>query len=236
MVDQAKAGLHALSDTAHASTMQRYFKTGPGEYAEGDRFIGVRVPQVRQIAKKFRNIPLNEIPVLLASPVHEERLLALIILTLLYPRSGPATQQEIYRLYLQYMPYINNWDLVDVSAMHIVGAHLFRRSREPLRTLAKSHNLWYRRIAILSTFHFIRKEEYDDTLKIAELLLKDAEDLIHKAVGWMLREVWKRDCAAVEPFLKQHTADMPRTMLRYAIERMPEQLRKKYLDGSIQQW
>lgn len=233
MTDQIKAELHACADNTHAKTMQRYFKTGVGEYGEGDRFIGVRVPLIRQIAKKYRHLPLREIPVLLCSPIHEERLLALILLTIVYPRSTPDVQEEIYRLYIDNMGYINNWDLVDVSAMHIIGAHLYTRSRAPLYELAIADNLWHRRIAIMSTFHFIRKTEYGDTLKIAELLLADTEDIIHKAVGWMLREIWKRDAHAVEPFLSRHNRCMPRTMLRYAIERMPQELRKSYLDGSI---
>lgn len=232
-ITNIRAALRSHADVSHAETMQRYFKTGPGEYGEGDRFLGVRVPHVRRIARQFRAITLDEVSVMLSSPIHEERLLALVILTLKYPKESPDEQTAIYQLYLDYLTYINNWDLVDISAMHIIGAHLFRRSRDPLYPLAKSDNLWHRRVSIMSTFHFIRKGEYDETLKIAAMLVSDTEDLIHKAVGWMLREVGNRDRAAEEVFLIKHLRHMPRTMLRYAIEKFPDDLRKQYLSGSI---
>lgn len=228
-----RAALRSHADVSHAETMQRYFKTGPGEYGEGDRFLGVRVPHVRRIARQFRAITLEEVSLLLTSPIHEERLLALVILTLKYPKENPDEQTAIYQLYLDHLTYINNWDLVDISAMYIIGAHLFKRSRDPLYPLAKSDNLWHRRVSIMSTFHFIRKGEFDETLKIAGILVSDSEDLIHKAVGWMLREVGNRDQAVEEDFLKKHFRQMPRTMLRYAIEKFPEALRKQYLSGCI---
>jgi 3-methyladenine DNA glycosylase AlkD len=217
---------------ARARISRRFFKTGPGEYGAGDRFIGLTVPQVRSFAKTYRNLPLSETYQLLRSPIHEERLLALIILVEKYQRAEIAGRRRIYELYLRSTRYINNWDLVDCSAEHIVGTYLRERSRSPLLKLARSENLWERRIAIMATFHFIKRGEFAPTLRLARLLLRDREDLIHKAVGWMLREVGKRDLPAEEKFLKQHYRQMPRTMLRYAIERFPESKRQRYLRGS----
>ncbi|MBP3192059.1 DNA alkylation repair protein [Natronogracilivirga saccharolytica] len=218
------------SDTRQLSC---YFKTGPGEYGEGDRFIGVRVPVVRKIARKYqKSASLSDVQELLTSPVHEERLLALIILIHKYNGAPEHIRESIYAMYLNHTRYINNWDLVDTSAEHIVGAHLYNRPRQPLYELAASDSLWDRRIAIMATFHFIKKNEFGDTLKIAEMLVADTEVLIHKAVGWMLRETGKRDRPAEEEFLKKHRLRMPRTMLRYAIEKFPEDLRQWYLHGS----
>ena len=217
----------ANPDRAHIS--QRFFKTGPGEYGEGDRFVGLTVPQVRKLAKQYRQLSLTETKRLLCSPIHEERLLALLILVGAFAKADEAGQRRIYEFYLRSTKFINNWDLVDCSAEHIVGAH----SRSRLSQLARSKSLWERRIAVLATLHFIKRGEFAPTLAIARQLLRDREDLIHKAVGWMLREVGKRDLPVEEAFLRQHYRQMPRTMLRYAIERLPEARRQCYLKGTI---
>jgi 3-methyladenine DNA glycosylase AlkD len=226
------AALRACASEGHAVAVRRFFKTGPGEYGEGDEFLGVRVPDIRRIARSGRTLPLAGVVSLLRSALHEERLLALLVLVDRYRRGTPEIREEIYRLYLEHTRYINNWDLVDTSAEHITGAHLFARSRRPLHRLARSSCIWERRIAIMSTFYFIKHGDFDETLALAGALLHDPEDLLHKAVGWMLREVGNRDRAAEERFLQQHAAVMPRTMLRYAIEKFPPPLRRAYLDGS----
>ncbi len=231
--------LHALrralkqaGDPDDARFLQRFFKTGPGGYAEGDRFIGVRVPRIRALVQPYVDLPISDVRVLLTSPLHEERLLALLLLVRQYQRGDDRARRAIYQLYLFRTRHINNWDLVDLSAEHIVGAYLRERSRKPLYRLARSRNLWERRIAVLATFHFIKRNDFDDLLALAERLLGDHEDLIHKAVGWMLREVGKRDLAVEEAFLRRHGRVMPRTMLRYAIERFPEKKRRAYLAGT----
>lgn len=227
--DSLKAQLRALEDPESAAFLMGFFKTGPGQYAEGDVFLGIRVPVVRRIAKAARGLPLAEVEALLGSHYHEERLLALVILTDRFPKAKPADREAIYDLYLGNTRSINNWDLVDASASHIVGAHLADRDRGVLDVLASSEGLWERRIGIVATHHFIRNGEFDDTLRIAEALLGDRHDLIHKAVGWMLREVGKRDLAPLIGFLEAHAPAMPRTALRYAIERLPEPERKSWL-------
>jgi 3-methyladenine DNA glycosylase AlkD len=218
-----------LGNPSDARFLQGFFKTGPGQYGEGDRFLGIRLPDLRKLAAKHRSAPLATISSMLRSKWHEERLLALLILILQYGTAGAAQKDAIFRLYLRSTDRINNWDLVDCSAAQIVGAHLFEGGRARLLRLAKSKSLWERRIAIIATAHYIKRGEFADTLKIARILRDDPHDLIHKAVGWMLREVGKRDRAAEERFLKRHAARMPRTMLRYAIERFPERLRRSYL-------
>jgi 3-methyladenine DNA glycosylase AlkD len=228
---QIRKRLRQFASKEKAKILRRFFKTGPGEYGEGDVFLGVVVPDIRRVAKEFQNAPLGEIATLLASTVHEERLLALLMLIHAYTRGDDALKKKIYGLYLKSTKYINNWDLVDLSAPNIVGAYLLDKSRKPLYAFARSNDLWKRRIAILSTAAFIRQNDFVDTLRISESLLKDDHDLLHKAVGWMLREVGKRDLRAEEQFLKQHYKRMPRTMLRYAIERFPEGKRRNYLDG-----
>lgn len=233
LLKSARAALREEADESKAEFLQRYFKTGPGEYGEGDRFIGVRVPVTRGIAKRYRELSLGDTLILLKSEIHEERFLALVILTEKYRRGAVDEQAEIYREYLRHSNFINNWDLVDMSADKIVGAYLENRSRAPLYALTRSEQLWERRIAIMATFHYIRNGEFDETLKIAGMLLADSEDLIHKAVGWMLREVGKRDRNVEEYFLKKHYRQMPRTMLRYALEKFPEDLRRQYLAGTI---
>lgn len=233
MLKEIRTALREFADESDAVTLQRFFKTGPGEYGEGDRFIGIRVPSTRRVARTYRNLPMIDIVALLRSEIHEERFLALTILTQKYQKGSIREQAEIYRIYLDHTRHINNWDLVDTSAEHIVGAYLKNRSRKPLHSLAHSESIWERRIAIMATFHFIKSGEFDETLKIAEMLVFDTEDLIHKAVGWMLREVGKRDRSKEEAFLKKHYQNMPRTMLRYAIEKFPENIRQHYLKGDM---
>ena len=224
--------LKSMAEPEKAAILQRFFKTGPSEYGEGDIFIGVMVPQSRQVAKKFNQLPLGEVRTLLYSRVHEERLVALLILAWRYrSASSSREKEEIVKFYLDHIKRVNNWDLVDLSAPNILGAHLVDRDgrRRLLYRLAGSENVWERRIAIVATHHFIRNGDFSDTLKIAEMLLQDRHDLIHKAVGWMLREVGKRDAAAEKEFLEKHCSVMPRTMLRYAIERLSERKRRRYM-------
>jgi len=225
--------LESLADPRHAAILQRFFKTGPGQYGEGDRFRGLRVPVLRKVARKYRHLSLAEAGRLLQSAFHEDRLLALLILIDQYYRRDDAFRDEIHRFYLDHAGWVNNWDLVDASAPHLVGHYLNDRAKDPLTRLAASGVLWERRMAIIATFHFIKQGDYDDTLRVARLLLGDPEDLIHKAVGWMLREVGKRRVAVAEAFLQAHYRNMPRTMLRYAIERFPEARRQAYLRGAV---
>jgi 3-methyladenine DNA glycosylase AlkD len=232
-IQKIKKRLKQLANKEKAEILQRFFKTGPGEYGEGDVFIGVKVPDVRKVAKDFRDTTIGDIIVLLESAIHEERLLALFMLVQKYRSGNNRTKEDIYKLYLNKTRFINNWDLVDGSAQHIVGEHLMDKDKIPLHELASSVNLWERRIAVMATFYFIKHGKYEETLKVAKTLLNDSEDLIHKAVGWMLREVGKRDMIVEETFLKQHYKKMPRTMLRYAIEKFPESKRQQYLKGKI---
>ncbi|MBI5374852.1 MAG: DNA alkylation repair protein [Candidatus Schekmanbacteria bacterium] len=225
--------LQKLGSKEKAKFLQGFFKTGPGEYAEGDIFLGISVPDIRKLVNEYKTLTAEEILPLLRSPIHEERLFALLILVYSYSKGDEPVRKHIYGMYLNNTKYINNWDLVDSSAPMIVGAYLFDRNRKPLYQLAKSDSLWERRISMIATFHFIKYRQISDTLKIAKLLLRDKEDLIHKAAGWMLREVGKKDMRSEEEFLKEHCKKMPRTMLRYAIERFPQQKRKIYLDGNI---
>lgn len=225
--------LRALASPETAINLQRFFKTGPGQYGEGDRFLGIKVPPLRMLAKRHADAGLDAVAALLASPYHEERMFALLLLMQFYQHAAQPEQVAAYDLYLAHTHRINNWDLVDVSAPHIVGRHLQDRPRKVLHELARSPMLWERRIAIVATFHFIRRNDFDDALRIAATLLRDEHDLMHKAVGWMLREVGKRDLVAEEDFLRQHYRTMPRTMLRYAIERFPEAKRKSYLYGKV---
>lgn len=221
--------LRTRADASRVPVLRSFFKTGQGEYGDGDEFIGVTVPALREICRECRGASLAEIRVLLGSSIHEDRLLALLLLVEAFVRGDSTERQRLYDFYLAHTARINNWDLVDSSAPAIVGGWLYDRGRAPLRALAKSPSLWERRIAIVATAYFIRRGEFDDTLAIARLLLRDSHDLIHKAVGWMLREVGKKDGAAERRFLDAHAPDMPRTMLRYAIERFPPAERKAYL-------
>jgi 3-methyladenine DNA glycosylase AlkD len=228
-----RAELHKLGNPARGVHSQRFFKTGPGQYGEGDKFLGLTVPEMRAIVRKYRGLDDAAVLELLASPWHEERLVALLLMVDAYDRGDDPRRALIHRAYLANTARINNWDLVDASAGDIVGGHLTAGDITLLERLARSENLWERRIAIVSTFYFIKHNEFRPTLKIATLLLGDSQDLIHKATGWMLREVGKRDRTALDRFLKKHYRRMPRTMLRYAIERHPERVRKQYLAGTI---
>jgi len=233
LVEKIQKKLLKIGNKEIAKVQQKYFKTGPGEYGEGDVFIGVRVPELRKLVKEYQGIPIKKVKRLLKSTIHEERLLALLMLVRKYSTGNETEKERIYELYLGNTRFVNNWDLVDGSAPYIVGPFLMNKSKEPLFRLAKSKNLWERRISIVSTFHFIKHNRFSETLKISEILLSAPEDLIHKAVGWMLREIGKRNLAVEQDFLNKHCKIMPRTMLRYAIERFPEDLRKMYLRGEI---
>ncbi len=225
-----KKRLREYSDRKKALLLQRFFKTGPGGYAQGDIFIGVMVPYTRKVVKEFRDISLKETEKLLHSPVHEDRLAALLIMVSKFRSDREAERKRIYRLYLKNHAFINNWDLIDLTAPHIIGGFLSGKDRKVLFSLARSESMWKRRMSVLATFYFIRDNDFCDSIKIAEMLLDDREDLIHKAVGWMLREVGKRREHLLEVFLDKHVNVMPRTMLRYAIERLPEAKRKAYLN------
>jgi 3-methyladenine DNA glycosylase AlkD len=225
--------LETVASDEMAEAGRWFFKTGPGEYGQGDVFIGVKVPLLRKISREFQDVALITLRLLLRSRVHEERALALMILVRQFGRAEDERREPIFDFYLANTRFVNNWDLVDGSAPYIVGPFLFTRDRGPLYVLARSESLWERRIAILSTLYFIRRADFADTLKISEVLLGDEHDLIHKAAGWMLREVGKRDMAVEKAFLKKHYRKMPRTMLRYAIEKFPETERRKYLLGKI---
>ena len=229
MLDELREKLRAAATPERAIGAQRYFKTGPGQYSEGDKFLGVTVPDLRRLAREGEGLKPRDLRTLLTSEWHEERALALLILVRQYERGDRQARDDVYHLYLRHTRNINNWDLVDCSAPQIVGGHLAEKSRAPLRQLAMSSSLWERRIAIVATLFFIRRGELEDTLALARMLLADKEDLIHKATGWMLREVGQRDRVTLERFLEEHAAAMPRTMLRYAIERFPEPIRRRYL-------
>lgn len=225
--------LREMADPEHAAFVAGYFRTGPGEYGEGDRFLGIRIPALRKLARALRGTSLDEAAALLRSEWHEARMLALLLLVDAYTRGDAATREAVHALYRANLRYVNNWDLVDTSAPHIVGAHLWEGDRAELERLAGSDSLWERRIAMLATQHFIRRGDFGTAVRIAELLVDDGHDLIHKAVGWMLREIGDRDRAAEEAFLRRHARTMPRTMLRYAIEKFPPDLRQAYLKGEV---
>ena len=229
---EIQADLKRLSNPKDAEFLQRFFKTGEGQYGYGDRFRGIRVPASRDLVRRHPDATLEIAEELLASDFHEDRLVALMFMVRLYKHGDASQRAAVYTSYLASTARVNNWDLVDSSAEWIVGWHLMDRSRKPLHRLARSEDLWERRIAILSTFYFIKHDQFDETFAIAEQLLSDREDLIHKAVGWMLREVANRDGEAARQFLRRHYSKMPRTMLRYAIEKFPEVERQKYLTGT----
>jgi 3-methyladenine DNA glycosylase AlkD len=228
-----RAEIQELGNPVRAVHSLRFFKTGPGQYGEGDKFLGLTVPMMRGLVRKYCDLDDASALELLESSWHEERLVALLLMVEGYGRGDESRRNRIHRAYLANARQINNWDLVDASAEHIVGPHLDAREITLLERLARSKNMWERRIAIVSTFHFIKRNEFRPTLKIAARLLRDSHDLIHKAVGWMLREVGKRDRKTLDAFLAKHYQQMPRTMLRYAIERHPERVRKQYLAGTI---
>ena len=225
--------LKILATEERKRTNEWFFKTEKGSYGYGDIFIGVTVPDIRQISKKFSSIiSLSETKKLIQSPIHEVRLCALIILVNQYKKDNP---DEIFDFYIQNISYINNWDLVDTSAPYITGDYFYRntKKRNMMFEFSKSESLWIRRISIISTFYFIRKNEFSETLEIAKTLINDEQDLIHKAVGWMLREVYKRDEGLVKTFLRSNYDQLPRVMLRYAIEKMDKVERIQYLKGSF---
>ena len=225
----ARRDIRRVARPERAESNKWFFKTGPGEYGADDRFLGITVPHLRSIAREYRDMPLKYVVKLLQSPWHEERLLALLIMVGQYVGGDTRTRQAIHQLYLRNTRSINNWDLVDSSAAQIVGAHLETRDRRMLRRLARSKSVWERRIAMIATYHYIRRRDSKDALAVAALLRRDDHDLIHKAVGWMLREIGKRDRSAEERFLRKHARAMPRTMLRYATEKFPRPLRQKYM-------
>ncbi len=227
--------LKKISNPNIAKHSQGFFKTAKGEYAEGDKFLGIRAPALHKAAKKYNTLNLNEITRLLASRFHEIRLVSLYILVNHYEKANLNTKSEIVNLYLSNIKHINNWDLVDASAHKILGDFLMDKEKDLLYTLATSPNLWERRIAVMATFQFIKNEAFDDTLRLSKLLLNDTEDLIHKSVGWMLREMGKKNINLEKEFLDKHALKMPRTMLRYAIEKFPPDLRQQYLLSSTKQ-
>jgi 3-methyladenine DNA glycosylase AlkD len=233
MLDQIKTDLTLLRNPEKEKILASFFKTGKGQYGEGDVFLGIPVPEQRKVAKKYVDISLKDLQKLLKSKIHEYRLTALIILVSKYNKADNANRDKIYNFYLKNTKNVDNWDLVDLSAPKIVGDFLSNKDKTILSQLAKSNNLWERRIAILSTFAFIKNNDFKDAISISELLLYDEHDLIHKAVGWMLREIGKRDQETEEQFLRKYCSEMPRTMLRYAIEKFDEEKRKFYLNQTV---
>lgn len=232
-LNELRTKIKILSNPEISKTMRWFFKTGKGDYGEGDVFAGLNVPTQRKLAREFKDLSIVDLKILLNSKLHEERLISLFILVNNYEKAEEKEKEKIYSFYLKNRKGVNNWDLVDLSASKIIGKHLLNKDKRLLFKFAVSKNLWERRMAILSTYEFIRNDDFNTTLKIAGLLLQEEDDLIHKAVGWMLREIGKRDLRAEEKFLKSHYKKMPRTMLRYAIEKFPETKRKKYLQGKI---
>ncbi|MEM9543434.1 MAG: DNA alkylation repair protein [Cyanobacteria bacterium P01_E01_bin.42] len=229
MLSSLEAELQQLTNPEKAKELSRFFKTGKGEYGEGDVFLGITVPQQRKVAKKYKTLSLAEIEALLNSEIHEYRFTALVILCDRFSKADRTTQTEIFQFYLDHSDRVNNWDLVDTSAYKIVGTFLYEQECSVLYDLARSQNLWQQRIAIIATYYFIKRDRFVETLELAQILLNHPHDLIHKAVGWMLREVGKRDKATEKAFLDEYAAQMPRTMLRYAIEKFSPDERKAYL-------
>lgn len=226
--------LESVSNSQKADILQRFFKTRKGEYGEGDIFVGIVVPNLRAVSKKyFKEMEVDDWKYFISSKIHEYRLFALLSLTYMYETSDETMRGSIYSFYIANLKYVNNWDLVDLSAPNIVGRYLKDKERGMLYELANSGNLWKQRVSIVATYAYIKENDFADTLDIAKLLLNNKHDLIHKAVGWMLREVGKRDQGVEEDFLKQYFKEMPRTMLRYAIERFDENKRQEYLKGLV---
>jgi len=216
-----------------AQNLSRFFKTGVGEYGAGDKFLGIKVPVLRSLAKQFIELSFSDVQTMLKSVYHEERLLGAFILVYKFKRADEKEKTQIYKLYLKNWSGLNNWDIIDTTTPNIIGEYLADKDKKIICEFARSNNLWKKRISILATFSFIKRHEFEDSLKISEILIKDKHDLIHKAVGWMLREVGKRDLPLEETFLRKWYKMMPRTMLRYAIEKFPENKRQKYLTGLI---
>jgi len=235
MLTHLKREINLHADPQKAIIFQRFFKTGKGEYGEGDRFLGITVPVLRKIAKKYKALPLNEIEILLQDPIHEYRAIALFILITQFSKADTEKQKEMFDVYVKNTKYINNWDLVDLSAPYIIGPFRRHKNKSILIQFAHSKNLWERRISILATFDYIKMSHFHTALRISKILIHDKHDLIHKAVGWMLREIGKRNQKQEELFLNKHYKRMPRTMLRYAIERFPEEKRRAYLTGKVKE-
>jgi 3-methyladenine DNA glycosylase AlkD len=234
LAKEVEKDLLSLANKKKIPMLQRFFKTGKGEYGENDIFIGVNLPSQRIVARKYYDkLTLSELPKLLTSPVHEHRLTSLIILNIKYKKSGDADKKKIFDFYLKYRKYINNWDLVDTSAPYILGKYLFDKPKDILMRLVKSKNLWDKRIALVTTWAFIRNNRYDDAIKLVKVVLCDKHDLIQKAAGWMLKEIGKRDVKPLEKFLEKYAPQMPRTMLRYSIEKLPENKRNYYMRKKI---
>ena len=229
MLNKLKQDLQKLANKEKAVILQRFFKTGKGEYGHGDIFLGITVPDQRKIAKKYINLNLKQIKELLKSKMHEHRLIVLLLLVEKYKKADENIKKDIINFYLSHTNYINNWDLVDLSSHQILGDYLINKDKNILYKLANSNNLWEKRISIISTYTFIRNNKFQDTLNISRILLDDKHDLIHKAVGWMLREIGKRNLEIEENFLKKYYKKMPRTMLRYAIEKFDKNKREFYL-------
>lgn len=231
VIKNLKQDLRKAADSDKKKILQNFFKTGTGQYAEEDIFLGVTVPKTREIAKKYKDMSILQVTSILNSKIHEERLAAILILVYNYETGSEEVQKKIVSTYLANSKKINNWDLVDLSAHKILGNYMLhgKNKRDILYSFAKSKNLWERRISIITTMAFIKNNDFEDSLRISKILLHDKHDLIHKAVGWMLREIGKKDITVEERFLKKHHAKMPRTMLRYAIERFPEKKRLEYL-------
>ncbi len=232
MLRNLKADLKKIATPKKAKASLWFFKTGKGEYGEGDKFIGVSVPEQRKIASKYKNLSLVDISQLLKSKIHEERSVALFILVKNF-QTNESNRSNIFAFYLKHRKFVNNWDLVDSSADKIVGAYLIQKDKFVLNKLAVSKNIWDRRIAIVSTFYFIKNNKFEETFRISKILINDHHDLIHKAVGWMLKEVGKRDEGKLENYLKVNYKLMPRAMLRFTIEKLSDSKRKKYLSGNI---
>lgn len=232
-ITELKKSIRANANKEYAKTARWFFKTGKGEYGEGDKFVGIRVPVLRKIAKQFGELNLKDLQSLLNSKIHEERLIALLILVDKYEHADDTLKEKVYLFYNKNRRKINNWDLVDLSAPKIIGIHLLNRDKEILYMYAKSNNLWEKRISIVSTYNFIKNNHFETTLSISDILLNDNHDLIHKAVGWMLREVGKKRVSILEDFLSSRYNNMPRTMLRYSIEKFSEKRRKEYLKGEV---
>jgi 3-methyladenine DNA glycosylase AlkD len=231
---QIKEDLAIFTNINNIQTYKRFFKTKAGEYAHKDIFLGIKVPDIRKIVKKyFLDLCFSHINEFLHSPYHEYRMFALLVLTYQYKSKKLNKKEEIFNFYIQNISWVNNWDLIDVTSPHIIGNYLIKKDKSILYEFARSNNLWKKRVAIISTFAFINNENYQDTIKIADILLKDEHDLIHKAVGWAIRNVGKKDENTMIEFLNQRYKKMPRTMLRYAIEKLPENSRQNYLKGTI---
>lgn len=234
MITKARRDLRKLADKKKIKILSSFFKTGKGQYGEGDKFLGITVPNTRSVAKKYTKLDYPEIKDLLISPIHEERLLSLLILVSKFENGNTKEKENVFKVYLRNLKYVNNWDLVDLSAHKIFGSYLFdQKDKHILYKLAKDNNLWKRRVAIVSTLYFIQRGKFKETLEISKILLSDKEDLIHKAVGWMLREVGKKDEETLIKFLKNNYSSMPRTTLRYAIEKFSAKQRKLYLNGDF---